>query len=438
MQEYLEKLISRGEMRIVEREVDPQFELAAVVGRSQQESDLPIMFQNVKGSSLPVVSNVYGSNQRMCEIIGAADGKFCPRWVDVTRDGWGKEEPYLEGVPLPDDLVEGKISDLPHITYSEKDAGPYITAGIFLGKEPDTGVPNLSFCRTFMAGDDELKVRLAPPHDLTKYQAKAESRDEPLEVAILIGPPPEVFLAACASLPIEKDELEYAAMISGKPVKMRPCKTIDVMVPLETQVVIEGRILPNVRKPEGPFGEFQGYYVAEAPNHVFEVTNVSWRKDAVFHGLLCGGSEDVRALELSIATRIFKTLSEEIPGILNVSCNPAPQSTIVQIKQEYAGHARRVLLKAFGSHTAYNKICIVVDEDVDIQNFNDVWWAVISRFRPDEAMIIEDVPGFFRDVGDLHRGRLGIDATKPFDLQEEFERKRTPGADEINLKDYFV
>ena len=221
-------------------------------------------------------------------------------------------------------------------------------------------------------------------------------------------------------------------------IKMRPCKTIDVMVPVDTEVVIEGRILPNVRKPEGPFGEFQGYYVAESPNHVFEVTNVSWRRNAVFHGLLCGGSEDVRALEMSIATRIYKALSQEIPGIVNVSCNPAPQLTIVQINQQYEGHARRVLLKTFGAHTQYSKVCIVVDEDVDIQNFNDVWWAVISRCRVDDAMIIPDVPGFFRDVGDLHCGRLGLDATKPFDLKEEFERKRIPGAEDINLKDYFV
>jgi len=438
MREYVEACLARGDMHIVEREVDPEFELAAVVSCAQQESDLPILFRNVSGSDFPVVSNLYGSNQRMCEIIGASDGRFSPRWVELTAAGWGSEKPYLEEVPMPDEVVDGKISQLPHITWSEKDAGPYITAGIFLGKEPDTGVPNLSFCRTCMTSDTELKVRLAPPHDLTKYQAKAEARDEALEVAILLGPPPEVFLAACASVPIEQDELEIAALIAGKPIRMRPCKSIDVMVPEDTEVVIEGRILPNVRKPEGPFGEFQGYYVKEAPNHVFEVTNVSWRKGAIFHGLLCGGLEDVRALELSIATRIYRALSSEIPGILNVSCNPAPQSTIIQIDNQYEGHARRVLLKAFGAHTQYSKICIVVDEDVDIQNFKDVWWAVISRCRVDDAMIISDVPGFFRDVGDIHRGRLGLDATKPLGLQEEFERKRVPGADGLNLKDYLV
>lgn len=438
MRDYVEKLIASGEVRVVEREVDPKFELAAVVKQSQQESDAPILFRHVKGTSLPVLSNIYGSNQRMCDIIGATDGKFCPHWVELMDQSWPSASTYLQKVKVPDDLVEGQISDLPHITYSEKDVGPYITAGIFLGKEPDTGVPNLSFCRSMMLDNDELRVRLAPPHDLTKYQAKAESRNLPLEVAILIGPPPEVFLAACASVPIETDELEIAAKIAGKPIKMRACKTIDLMVPAATEVVIEGRILPNVRKPEGPFGEYQGYYVAENLNHVFEVTNVSWRPDAVFHGLLCGGAEDVRALELSVATRIYKHLSQELPGIINVSCYPNPQHTIVQINQQYSGHARQVLLKAFGSHMQYNKICIVVDEDVDIHDFKDVWWAVISRCRVDQAITISDVPGFFRDVGNLHRGRLGLDATKPFDLREEFERKRIPGEQDINLSDYLI
>ncbi len=139
-----------------------------------------------------------------------------------------------------------------------------------------------------MVNNDELRVRLAPPHDLAKYQAKAEARDEPLEVAILLGPPPEVFLAACASIPYDADEMAIAAQVRGGPIKLRPCKTIDLLVPAETEIVIEGRILPHVRKPEAPFGEFLGYYVEEIQSHVFEVLNVSWRPGAVFHALLCG------------------------------------------------------------------------------------------------------------------------------------------------------
>jgi 4-hydroxybenzoate decarboxylase len=113
--------------------------------------------------------------------------------------------------------------------------------------------------------------------------------------------------------------------------------------------------------------------------------------------------------------------------------------TIVRIKPQFDGHARQVMLKAFTSHFMYNKICIVVDEDVDIHDFADVWWAVLTRCRVDrELLVIPNLPGFFRDEEGIYRGRLGIDATKPFGHGHKFERTQVPGMNEINLKDYLV
>ena len=439
MRDYIEKLSNRGELHVVEREVDPRFELAAVVGTSQRESDYPVLFRNVKGTRLPVISNIFGSHTRLCEIIGTTKGNFCRHWQALVDDESAAGAEYARTGTVGEDRVEGNISDLPHITYFEHDAGPYITAGVFLAKEPDTGVPNLSFCRSMMVSDDELRVRLAPPHDITQYQKKAEARGEPLEIAILIGPPPEVFMAACASVPIEKDEMAIASRLMGGPVTMRQCSHIDLQVPAETEIVIEGRILPGRRAPEGPFGEFQGYYVKQADNHVFEVVNVSWREGACFHGLLCGYMEDLRALEVSFASRVYKHISAGLSGILDVCCYPNPMHTIVQLKPEYEGHAKHVMMKVFSSHLQYNKVCIVVDEDVDIHNFEDVWWAVMTRGRIDkDIMMLPGVPGFFRDPAGVYTGRLGIDATKPFEMRENFERKRVPGLFDVNLKDYFI
>jgi len=439
MRDYIQRLIARKEMHIVEREVDPKFELAAIIGRSQQESDYPVLFRNVRGSHLPVISNIYGSHRRLCEIIGTSKGDFCRHWQSIIASQQPAVADYTEEISDTDDLVEGKLSDLPQITYCERDAGPYITAGVFLANEPDTGIPNLSFCRSMMINEKELRVRLAPPHDITRYQKKAEAKGQPLEVAILLGPPPEVFLAACASVPYTTNEMAIAAQLNGGTLKMRPCNKIDLMVPAETEVVIEGRILPDRREPEGPFGEFLGYYVEEGLNHVFEILQVSWREGAFFHGLLCGFPEDLRVLEASFATRTYKHLVSELPGILDVSCNPSPVHSIIRINQQYEGHAKQVILKTFSSHLQFNKICIVVDEDVDIHDFNDVWWAVITRCRVDKhVLIIPDVPGFHRDEEKVYWGRLGIDATIPFGKEEKFERKRVPGLDDIDLSKYFI
>ena len=438
MKSYIQKLLDNDEMRIVSREVDPQFELAAVLSCSQHESDAPILFCNVRGTEFPVVANLYGSHNRLCELINTTKGNFCQRWMELSDT-----EPLLADecrtiVSEPDDLIECKISELPHITYREKDAGPYITAGVFLAKNPNTGVPNLSFNRSLMISDTELRVRLGDPHDLTKYQALAEAKGEALEVAILIGPPPEIFLAGCASIPIDSDELTIAAQIRGEPLPMRQCKTINLLVPNETQIVIEGRILPNKRAPEGPFAEFMGYYtMKDQMNHVFEVTRVVSQKDAYFQGLLCGSPDDLRPLELAFATRTFRSLVSEIPGVLDVSCNPMLHNTVVRIKQMFEGHAKQVMMKVFGSNLNYNNICIVVDEDVDIHDFSDVWWAFVTRARVDKRLtVIDDIPGFYYDKHNVYCGRLGIDATKPFDKIEDFERVRIPGKSNIKLNDY--
>ena len=180
-----------------------------------------------------------------------------------------------------------------------------------------------------------------------------------------------------------------------------------------------------------------GYYVSVGNNAVFEVLDVHWREDALFHSINCGSTEDMYALDFAISTRIYRSLLEKVPGIVNVACYPNLMNTVVQIKQQYEGHARHVLLAAIGAHLDYSKSCMVVDEDVDIYNLDDVLWAYLTRGRADtRAFILNDMPGFYRDPHKDHWGRLAIDATKPFDRQQEFERKRIPGADSLDLSKY--
>ena len=183
-----------------------------------------------------------------------------------------------------------------------------------------------------------------------------------------------------------------------------------------------------------------GVYVPVGDNHVFEVSAVIARHDAIFHALICGSPEDLRLLELSVATRVYQALlAASLRGIIDVACVPNVMSTVVQIEQMYEGHARQVMLTAMGANHDWSKSVFVVDEDVDINDFNDVWWAYLTRGRADSrAMIIPDVPGFYRDPSKDYWGRLGIDATVPFGRREEFLRKRIPGADTINLADYLA
>lgn len=436
MRHYLEKLKASGELLVIEREVDPRHELAAVARQLQRESTAAVLFRNVRGSRLPVVTNVYSQHSRLKEIIRCGSRSFCERLaeeIEVSRAmaRWHEDDASEE------EWISGKLSDLPILTYHARDGAPYITSGVFVAKNPQTGVPNLSFHRSMLISDDELRIRLGSSHDLARFQLAAEERGQPLEAAILVTAAPEVFMAACVSLPPDGNELALAAAMRGGPLRMRRCKTIHLSVPASTDIVIEGRILPKVKRPEGPFGEFMGYYVEVGDNHVFEVTHVGWRPDAVFHGLICGSQEDLRPLEAATAARIYQAIRGLVPGVIDVSCQPTVMNTIVKIRQQYEGHARHVLLAAMGAHLDYNKLCIVVDEDVDIYDMNEVIWAFLTRGRADtRTLVLHDMPGFYRDPHKDHWGRLGLDATKPWGREAEFERKRIPGEDRVSLADY--
>jgi UbiD family decarboxylase len=438
MRKYMETLRARGELLEVAREVDPKHELAAVTAAAQRRWGKPILFHKVRNTKLPVLTSIYGSRARLAEILGIGPDEFCRKWNALASVAASRDVALRPAEKPPTDLVDCRVSDLPLITYSERDAAPYFTSAMFLAHEPETGVRNLSFHRSMYVSDEELRCRLAPRHHLTMYHEKAEKMGKALDAAMLIGPSPTAFLTAASPLPYDADELEVAAKLAGEPIEMRPCKHIDMMVPASTEIVIEGRFLPNVRRDEGPFGEFMGYYTPVGQNAVFEVLGVTRRPDAIFHSILCGSSEEVLTLELSVAANIFQRINAVLPGIVDVTCHPFVTHVIVKVRQQYDGHARQVLLAVFGAEPTWAKICTVVDEDVDIYDMDDVMWAVLTRSRPDKDVImIPDTPSFYRDPHKDHWCRMGIDATVPFERRKDFERKRIPGADTVDLSAYF-
>lgn len=435
---YVLMLLEKGEIHVVEREVDPQFELAAIISKSQKSSDLPILFKRVQGSEFPVVANIYGSFRRMAEMIGAEGTSLNAKWNEILDTLPESTGDYTSEVPAPAGLKYGKLTDLPHIHYREKDVASYITAGVALAKDPETGIPNLSFVRCMMLGDNtKMFCCIDAPHDLAKYQAKAEAKGEALEVAILIGAPPPVFIAAVASLPIDSDELRLAAHIGGGSIDVRCCKHLDLMVPAATEIVIETKIRPNERAEDGPFGEYLGYYCDVNSNaYILDIQAVSWRKSALFEGLLCGSREDLTAIAVSWGARIYSGLVKAFPGILDVTISAAPCASIVKIDKQYESHAKEVIEAVFRLNPQYNRMCIVVDDDIDIHHLESVWWAFLTRGNLDTrvhlASDLEGVSGTNYEFS----GYLGIDATKS--LSSNLERATTPGEEMLDLKDYFV
>ena len=439
MREWVSRLAEAGELLTVDRAVDPRFELAAVTKRAQQAGNRPILFRNVQGTGIQVVSNLFADEERLRRRVPGGEGPFAAAYARMLDAAEARVEPPTRETPAPEDLRQGQLPDLPLITYHEYDAGPYFTSAIVLALDPDTGVPNLSFHRAMYAGPRELRLRLGDSHDLTDYQRRAEEAGQALPAALLIGVPPAVFLAAGTHLPPGVDEYALAAELSGRQVDVYPGAHSALSIPASTEVVIEGRILPGERRPEGPFGEVLGYYVPGAPNHVMEVENVSWRRDALFHSLLCGSREDLAPLEAINAARVYRDLSRRLPGIVNVSCAPAFMNTTVQIRPQYKEHARDVMQAVFDSHADYNQLCCVVEEDVDLSDMNAVIHAFITRGRVDaRTLVVSDRAGFYRDTQDDFVGRVGLDATRPFGREDEFVVKEVPGLEDTRLEDYLT
>jgi len=218
---------------------------------------------------------------------------------------------------------------------------------------------------------------------------------------------------------------------------MRRFERANVDVPATAQFVIEGEILAGVRRPEGPYGDWLEYYVPVTDNHVFKVTRVLARKDAVYYGILSASTEEITTSGVPISGGIYRAVRAWVPSVRDVCCYPAMQFCVVQMAKEYEGQPRKAMLAAFGAEMTRVLYCVVVDEDVNIHDPADVIWAISTRCRPDQDIFqIPGVPSAARDAHERYWGRLGIDATRPLQWPEEFERKRIPGSADVRLEDY--
>jgi 3-polyprenyl-4-hydroxybenzoate decarboxylase len=430
MRELLRRLADAGDLVTVSRPVDPVFELAAVTERIQATSNQAVLFTDVGGARIPVVSNVYGSPHRLGALVGANDRGF-PRAFAAITSGAIRPPPWPEGPA--GHPHHGGLADLPLPRYFADDGGAYLTGGVFLARDPDTRVANLSFHRAMYVGDGELRVRLAPGHHLTRYHEAAERRGDALDAAILLGVAPALFLAAAARLPYEASELDLAATLAGRPLPSRPGRTIGLEIPLDADIVIEGRFRPGVRRPEGPFGEFMGYYVDVADNAVFDVSDVSWRDGAVLHSINCGSSEEVLPLGVLAAAETYRRLVARVDGVVDVVRHPRVNLDVVSVTQHDAGHASRVLRELLTIPHA--RMCAVVDDDIDIYDLTDVLWALLTRGSPEELTRRAAVRSFEHDP-QARWGRFAANACVPFAERHAWRRKHTPGAADLDLAAY--
>ena len=327
---------------------------------------------------------------------------------------------------------------LPIPTHNEHDGGPYIAAGIMVVRNPKTGKQNVSIHRCQVTGPNRLGVLVLPRHTYT-FHRMAEEAGQPLDAAIVIGVDPLTLLASQAIVPIDHDELEIAGALQGRPLPVVKCLTSDIRVPAEAEIVIEGRFLPGVREPEGPFGEFPQTYGSRSNREVMEVVAVTHRKDAIFHTMVGGGLEHLLLGAIPKEATLLTHLRRNFPNVLDVHLSPGGTMRFhlyVKIKKTQEGQGKNVIMGAFAGSFDLKHV-VVVDDDIDIHNPAEVELAIATRFQADrDLLIVPESQGSKLDPSnrDGVGAKMGLDATKPLAATEmHFKRIRVPGEETIDV-----
>jgi UbiD family decarboxylase len=312
------------------------------------------------------------------------------------------------------------VSTLPISRHFSGDAGRYISSGILVCKDPDTGVRNLSFQRLQMKGADRFGASLHSRGHIWEHLQRVQARGRNLEVAVVIGAHPAIYLAAAAKVAMEVDEFAVAGGLMGAPVELVRCRTIDVEVPAEAEYVLEGEILGAVQEDEGPFGEYTGYSTFRSTRNVFVVKAITRRAAPIFLDIVPGLSSDHLLLGRSAKeAHVFTRLKEMVPSLvaLNYPKSGTHFHAYMSFKKTAEGQARHALMLLLGLDP-YIKLAIAVDDDIDVFNDDDVMWAMATRFQADTDMFV--VPKVFCNRLDPSSvdgmaAKLALDATAPLD-----------------------
>jgi 2,5-furandicarboxylate decarboxylase 1 len=295
-----------------------------------------------------------------------------------------------------------------------------------------------------------MAILLLPRH-LYAFQRDAEAAGDALDVAIVIGVDPLTMLASQAITPIDHDELEIAGALHGAPLPVARCVTNGVHVPAFAEIVIEGRILPNVREPEGPFGEFPKYYSAKEAREVIEVTAVTHRRDPIFHTIVPAEMEHLLLGAIPREATLLAHLQRSHPAVKDVHLSVGGVCRYhlwVQFDKKREGEAKNVILCAFGAHYDIKQV-VVVDTDVNVHDPAEIEWAIATRFQADRDLVViagaqgspldpsttvgqpDDAPSHLQGVS----AKMGLDATRPVAYPAHvFTRVRIPGQDTVDLQ----
>lgn len=428
---YLELVEAKDDLVRIADPVDPRYEVSALVAKlARERRRRPVLLlENVKGSALPVVTNLHASRRRMAlamdteprevqrAFLRAMERPLAPVVVD--------RGPVREVVHTGSDV---DLLALPQIVHHAADAGPYITAAVSFARDPEDGTWNCAYNRLMIMGSDRTSIHITASKHLWEFYRKAEARGEALPVAFAVGVHPAIGLGALAIGSIDEDERAIMGGVLGEPLELVRCETSDLLVPAHAEIVLEGEILPGERTPEGPFSEFTGYSLGERQREVVRYNAVTMREGALFHDISVAQVDHLLLSTIPMEANLYRAVRAMVPSVTAVRV-PAPYSCYVAIEQRVSGQAKNAILAVLGADM-YIKRVVVVDHDVNVFDDREVAWALGTRCQADrDITVISNTRGSDLDPStdsDGYTAKWGVDATAKPSLAEYTPRNRIP------------
>lgn len=457
---FLKNLEQQGELINFTKEVDPSETMAAVEWKTYNELGKASLFSNIKGhDGWQAASQILADRRKWAIGLGVEEDEILDELSERLKKTVKTVDVDSSAAPVQEVVFEGddvNILDIPGMMTSESDGGRYFASGMAIVKDPETGIRNMSVHRQMVLNERETGFIMVPRQAKRIYDMYA-AQGRGMPVAMVYGAHPAIFYGSGFTTSYGKDELEIAGSLMGEGVRMVKCKTVDIEVPAEAELVLEGEILFDRMEPEGPFGEIPGTYAEATHSHVFRVNCMTRRKDPIFYAVHCGypttDTQGTMALGIEMATKEHLKNVEGGLDLLDVRCIPSAgmMMVVLKIRPRVEGQAKTALMAALSGAYLHPKLAIAVDDDIDANDLRQIMWSMTTRVHAERDIImipntrvfaLDNVSPVVPGQNSFHRigTKWMIDATKPAVTQaeerERFERAMPRNFDSVDLDDF--
>ena len=423
LREFLDALERKGDLVTVDDTVDWEYQAVALTRQSSDTDGPALLFRSMRDSEYSCLSGLFGASRRVALALGH-DYDYLLRNFGALEELSLPAELTSGAAPCQEVVIEGDDVDvlsLPLLRHFELDGGRYLTAGLQVAHDPQSGVANVSIHRQLPLDRNHLTVFAPQGRHLRTIIERWHERGQEAPIAVVLGADPVTQIASQARAPYGSDEFAIAGGMRGEPLEMVQCRTVDVRVPANAEIIVEGFVEIGRLEPDGPFGEYPGTYSEAKPAPVMRVTAITHRHGAIYQNTLTGTpmTENHWMMQPSATALAYREALRVTPEIRSVHVTPGGTTrhhVVVSMKKRHPAEPRNVML-ALLAGTLGAKMVTVVDEDIDPYDLQQVEWAVNTRVQPDRDVVI--VPDLYSPTLDPSApaartsAKWGVDATAP-------------------------